>query len=137
MRDQFPSIPDDTPSLMTDFIRKCLSRDEKARWSADQLLDHSFIKEDSSKIYMEGSAMVLFLVRKLYQLSSTLAWIQYQMSHYATTLRYVKWPVFYPESSYKIMFLLSSTFSPYNRSNLKMSFSDENYSIAAQICSAF
>ena len=92
---------------------------------------------DSSKIFMEGSATVLFLVRKLYQLSSTLAWIQYQMFHYATTLRHVKWPVFYPESSYQIMFLLSSTFSPYNRSNLKMSFSDENCTIAAQICSAF
>ena len=45
IKDQFPRVPGDLPDQMQDFVRNCLSRDEKSRWSADQLLDHSFIKE--------------------------------------------------------------------------------------------
>merc|ERR1719233_690277 len=32
--------------MLQDFIRKCLNRDEKERWSADMLLEHDFIKEE-------------------------------------------------------------------------------------------
>ena len=45
VKDQFPGLPRDIPDSMQDFVRNCLSRDEKSRWSAEQLLDHSFIKE--------------------------------------------------------------------------------------------
>ena len=45
VRDQFPAIPANIPDSMQDFVRNCLARDEKSRWSADQLLDHSFVKE--------------------------------------------------------------------------------------------
>ena len=45
VKDQFPRVPTDLPDSMQEFVRNCLSRDEKSRWSADQLLDHLFIKE--------------------------------------------------------------------------------------------
>ena len=45
VKDQFPKIHEDVPDNLQDFLRRCLSRDEKSRWSADQLLDHSFIRE--------------------------------------------------------------------------------------------
>eukprot|EP00092_Neocalanus_flemingeri_P000288 GFUD01000308.1.p1 GENE.GFUD01000308.1~~GFUD01000308.1.p1 ORF type:complete len:1589 (+),score=464.17 GFUD01000308.1:43-4809(+) len=45
IQDQVPSIPISLPALLQDFVRKCLNRDEKERWSADQLLEHDFIKE--------------------------------------------------------------------------------------------
>ena len=35
------------PSDFGDFLRKCLVKDERERWSADQLLDHSWIKNPS------------------------------------------------------------------------------------------
>jgi len=46
VQDQIPSIPASLPLLLQDFIRKCLNRDEKERWSADMLLEHDFIKEE-------------------------------------------------------------------------------------------
>ena len=45
-QDRIPSIPVSLPILLQDFIRKCLNRDEKERWSADMLLEHGFIKEE-------------------------------------------------------------------------------------------
>ena len=32
------------PSDFTDFLKKCLNKDERDRWSAPQLLEHSWIK---------------------------------------------------------------------------------------------
>jgi len=45
-QDQIPSIPLKLPIILQDFIKKCLNRDEKERWSADMLLEHDFIKEE-------------------------------------------------------------------------------------------
>ena len=39
-----PSIPKNLPPEFADFLRKCLIKDERERWSADQLLDHAWIK---------------------------------------------------------------------------------------------
>ena len=33
------------PVLLQDFLSKCLLKDEKERWSADQLLEHAFLTE--------------------------------------------------------------------------------------------
>jgi translation initiation factor 2-alpha kinase 4 len=38
------SIPKGLPSDFTDFLKKCLNKDERDRWSAPQLLEHSWIK---------------------------------------------------------------------------------------------
>ena len=38
------SIPKGLPSDFMDFLKKCLNKDERDRWSAPQLLEHSWIK---------------------------------------------------------------------------------------------
>ncbi|KAI8785191.1 eukaryotic translation initiation factor 2-alpha kinase 4 [Biomphalaria glabrata] len=40
-----PDIPNSLPSVVQDFLNKCLLRDERLRWTAVQLLEHHFIKE--------------------------------------------------------------------------------------------
>ncbi len=39
-----PSIPKRLNSVLCDFLKKCLCRDEKDRWSASQLLEHRWLK---------------------------------------------------------------------------------------------
>ena len=38
------SFIESVPQSLDDFLRKCLLKDERERWSADQLLEHSFLK---------------------------------------------------------------------------------------------
>ncbi len=39
-----PVIPSNIPSDLHDFLTKCLLKDERHRWSAQDLLDHTFLK---------------------------------------------------------------------------------------------
>ena len=41
------------PDSLQDFLRKCLMRDERSRWSADQLNEHTFIKVTQASIQYE------------------------------------------------------------------------------------
>ncbi|GFR96851.1 eukaryotic translation initiation factor 2-alpha kinase 4 [Elysia marginata] len=43
--ESIPEIPNNLPQGLQDFLNKCLLRDERLRWTAAQLLDHSFLKE--------------------------------------------------------------------------------------------
>ncbi|CAL1531308.1 unnamed protein product [Lymnaea stagnalis] len=45
LMESLPEIPADLPDVLQDFLNKCLLRDERLRWTAAQLLEHSFIKE--------------------------------------------------------------------------------------------
>uniref|UniRef100_T1IQL0 non-specific serine/threonine protein kinase n=1 Tax=Strigamia maritima TaxID=126957 RepID=T1IQL0_STRMM len=42
--DFVPQIPSSLPTELSDFLKKCLTRDEQERWSADQLENHVFLK---------------------------------------------------------------------------------------------
>ncbi|XP_014673320.1 PREDICTED: eukaryotic translation initiation factor 2-alpha kinase 4-like [Priapulus caudatus] len=42
--DTSEKVPTSLPALLQDFLEKCLAEDERDRWSAQQLLDHSFLK---------------------------------------------------------------------------------------------
>merc|ERR1719186_1605551 len=44
VQDQAPPVPRGVPAQLQEFIRKCLVKDEKERWTAEQLLDHEWIK---------------------------------------------------------------------------------------------
>ncbi|XP_076353947.1 eukaryotic translation initiation factor 2 alpha kinase Gcn2 isoform X2 [Tachypleus tridentatus] len=47
--DMHPVIPQSLHTTLHDFLRKCLQTDERERWSAQQLLDHPFLKPFVSK----------------------------------------------------------------------------------------
>ncbi len=42
---QEPKVPRGMDAALSDFLKKCLCRDERDRWSAMQLLEHSWLKE--------------------------------------------------------------------------------------------
>ncbi|KAK7104638.1 eIF-2-alpha kinase GCN2-like isoform X2 [Littorina saxatilis] len=46
--DTVPQIPTDLPLPLADFLDKCLMRDEQARWTSSQLLEHTFVKDSLS-----------------------------------------------------------------------------------------
>ncbi|XP_040575688.1 eIF-2-alpha kinase GCN2 [Lepeophtheirus salmonis] len=45
VQDAVPSIPKSLGSEFVDFLRKCFMKDERNRWTAAQLLEHTFLKE--------------------------------------------------------------------------------------------
>lgn len=43
-----PPLPESISAEATDFLRKCLQRDPKNRWTTAQLLDHPFVKSEAT-----------------------------------------------------------------------------------------
>ena len=59
---QDPTVSKGLPSDLTDFLKKCLNRDERERWSCGQLLDHAWSKEPLEKsplLKMNGSKEIV------------------------------------------------------------------------------
>ena len=50
VQDNLADCPSHLPAEFRDFIEKCLMQDERQRWSADQLLEHTFVKLQISAI---------------------------------------------------------------------------------------
>ncbi|BFZ11743.1 hypothetical protein BsWGS_14782 [Bradybaena similaris] len=44
LKESMPYIPPHLPTVLQDFLHKTLLKDERLRWTASQLLEHSFIK---------------------------------------------------------------------------------------------
>jgi len=57
VQDQAPSIPKGVPLHLQDFIRKCLVKDEKERWTAEQLLEHDWIKNPMEELEPRNKAV--------------------------------------------------------------------------------
>ncbi|XP_057479928.1 mitogen-activated protein kinase kinase kinase 20-like [Actinidia eriantha] len=51
--EQVPEIPSGLPKSAQDFLKKCLVRDPKSRWTADMLLDHPFVSGFDDQFVVE------------------------------------------------------------------------------------
>ena len=63
-QDQYPAIPASDPPGLRDFLQRCLTVAEKERWSADELLDHQFIKDPIERLCLEDRRQVQLVVEE-------------------------------------------------------------------------
>ncbi|KAK3700276.1 hypothetical protein RRG08_033554 [Elysia crispata] len=56
LMEAIPDIPNHLPQVLQDFLNKCLLHDERLRWTAAQLLEHSFLKEPLHQLPTFGDA---------------------------------------------------------------------------------
>ena len=48
--DQYPDIPAGLSPVLRNFLQRCLTTAERERWTADELLEHQFIREPVQRL---------------------------------------------------------------------------------------